>query len=309
MKVFLTGASGFVGGELARELLEQGHSVTAAVRASSRTDSIPSGCEVRVVDLASPANLEDHLRGTDVIHHVAGAVKAVSEEEFDRINAGTTAAMVKAANTACPGALFVLTSSQAAAGPCGTGPVTAYGRSKVLAEQVLTGFARRIVIRPPAVFGPGDRATESLFKWAKRGFTVSMGSGKGGFCMISVHDLACFMAGVMECEEAIGKTLQPSWPELVTWKRFHGALEKAAGRKILNLRVPSGVVHTAGLMSEIMATFTGACPMVTRDKARELTAPEWLLMQHRVEEVTGWKPSRSPERTLLDAMGNGQGHW
>jgi nucleoside-diphosphate-sugar epimerase len=239
--------------------------------------------------------------GADVIHHVAGAVKALSGEDFDRINAGTTAALVNAANVVCPDALFVLTSSQAASGPCGTGPLTPYGRSKILAEQAVTGFNKYVIVRPPAVFGPGDKATAPLFKWARRGLTVSLGKEPGGFCMISVSDLTDFMTMVMNCTGAQGKILQPSWPELVTWHRFHRALEYASGRKILRLRVPALMVHAAGGLAEISAAFTGACPMVTREKAKELTAPGWVVMQDEVKRITGWEPCDSPEEIIKAA--------
>jgi nucleoside-diphosphate-sugar epimerase len=295
MKVFLTGVSGFVGRNLARALIDSGHSVIAAVRTTSDRSRIPVGCDVRVADIEDWRSVAEHLDGVDAIQHVAGAVKARTQEDFDRANAGSTAAIAKAAGEVCPDALLVLTSSQAACGPCGTGPVTAYGRSKVLAEQAATGMGRYIVVRPPAVFGPGDSATENLFKWASRGITVSTGGEPGGFPVIGVSDLAVFMTLVMTSPGASGKVLQPSWPELITWKRFHAALEEAFQRRILRLRVPSFMVHTAGFFSEVLSTFTGACPMVTRDKARELTAPSWVLLQHEVEELTGWKPTQSLE--------------
>ncbi len=304
MKVFLTGVSGFVGRNLARALLDSGHSVIAAVRPTSDRSRIPVGCDVRVADIEDWRSVAEHLEDVDAIQHVAGAVKARTQEDFDRINAGSTSAIVKAALEVCPGALFVLTSSQAACGPCGTGPVTAYGRSKVLAEHAVTGMNRYAVVRPPAVFGPGDPATENLFKWASRGFTVSTGGEPGGFPLIGVTDLALFMTLVMTSPGAEGNILQPSWPELITWKRFHAALEEAFNRRIIRLRVPSFMVHTAGIFSEVLSTFTGACPMVTRDKARELTAPSWVLLQHEVEELTGWKPGQSPEDILRQIAGS-----
>lgn len=302
MKIFLTGASGFVGRNLARRLVDSGHQVTVSVRPSSDRLRIPEECSIEVIDLNSEDELRRHLPGTDVIYHVAGAVKARSSEEFDRVNAGTTAALVNAANSVCPEALFVLTSSQAASGPCGTGPVTPYGRSKVLAENAVTGFRRYTVVRPPAVFGPGDTATAPLYKWARRGVTVSMGLSSGSFCMISVSDLTSFMVMLLNCPGAEGRILQPSWPELITWKRFHRALEHAAGKRIIRFRVPGFIVHAAGFLAEVSASFSGSCPMVTREKARELTAASWPMMQQEVEVLTGWNPSQSPEATLAEAM-------
>ncbi|PIE51142.1 hypothetical protein CSA37_13360 [Candidatus Fermentibacteria bacterium] len=301
MKVFLTGASGFVGSRLARILVERKHEVTAAVRSSSDRSVIPEECRIVNTNLFNPDEIAPLIQKADIIYHVAGAVKAKTTEEFHRINAGSTAAIVKAALSACPKALFVLTSSQAASGPCGTGPVTPYGRSKVLAEQALTGFSRYVILRPPAVLGPGDKATEPLFRWAARGFTVSMGRSNGSFCMISADDLGELMASLPNCSGSWGQTLTPAWPEHITWKRFHAALEQAAGRKIFRVHLPKFLVCTAGAFAEISAYFTGSCPMVTREKAKELTAGSWPLLQHKVEELTGWRPSRSPEQTLKEA--------
>lgn len=301
--MFLTGATGFVGGALGRLLPGHGFTVKAAVRGSSNADRVPVGCEVVRVDFLDPESMVPHLMGVDVIHHVAGAVKARCQEEFDRANAASTAALVKAANSACPGARFILTSSQAAAGPCGTGPVTAYGRSKLLAERAVTGFFDHTVIRPPAVFGPGDDATKDIFKWARRGFFASPNT-KGAFCAIFVDDLAELMLKVMDHSETRGRILQPSYPERITWKTFHLALQRAAGRRILHVKVPKTLVHFAGAMSEAMAAFTGACPMVTRDKARELTSGEWVLKQDEVAGLLGWQPRVPLEEALRRSLGS-----
>ena len=295
--VFLTGATGFVGGRLGEFLAQRGHRVTAAIRGTSNPARVPPGCGIARVDFLNPESIAPHLEGVDVIHHVAGAVKARSQEEFDLANAASTAALVRAAGIACPDAFFILTSSQAAAGPCGTGPVTAYGRSKLLAERAVTGFPNHTVIRPPAVFGPGDDATRNLFKWAKRGFFASPGV-EGAFCAIYVDDLADLMTRVMDHPETRGRILQPSYPERITWKAFHSALQRASGSSILHMKVPRALVHFAGAMSEAMAAVTGACPMVTRDKARELTAGEWVLKQDEVAALMGWQPRVA----LVDAL-------
>ncbi len=295
--VFLTGATGFVGGALCRLLIRRGFRVRAAVRASSNAKAVPEGSNIVRVDFLDPDSLAPHLEGVDVIQHVAGAVKARSQEEFDLANAAVTAALVKAANMACKDARFVLTSSQAAAGPCGTGPVTAYGRSKLLAERAVTGFHNHVIIRPPAVFGPGDEATKGIFKWAGRGFFASP-NAKGAFCAIFVDDLAELQVRVMDHPEAMGMILQPSYPERISWKAFHAALQEAAGRKIIHLKVPGAFIHMAGAFAEVAAGITGACPMVTRDKARELTAGQWVIRQDEVRELVGWEP----EVPLVEAL-------
>jgi len=306
VKIFLTGASGFVGRHLAEKLIDSGHTVTAAVRLSSNTSRIPAGCGVVSMDLSSPESISPNLTGTEVIFHVAGAVKARSGEEFDTVNAGLTAALVHAAESACPEALFVLTSSQAAAGPGENGPRSSYGRSKLLAEQVVTGFPRHIIVRSPAALGSDDRETRAFYRWARRGITVTLGSSSVKFCVISISDLVHFMADLVDKPAAEGLILQPSHPGLVTWKQIHKALEKAANRRILRIPVPSRVVYAAGFLGEVTASFTGFLPLLDREKATDITSPDWLCRQDVVESVTNWRPILSLDETIASAMGFSQ---
>ena len=302
MRIFITGTSGFVGRNLAQRLIDNGHTVTAAVRASSDVNLVPDGCEIVTVDLMSAKSISRHLSGIEAIFHVAGAVKARSGEDFDRINAGLTAAIVHAAKIRCPEALFVLTSSQAAAGPNDAGPQSSYGRSKLLAEQVVTGFPRYVIVRSPAALGSGDRETRSFYSWARRGVTVTLGNDDVNFCIISISDLACFMAELVNNPAAEGQILQPSCPELITWKRIHKSMEKATGRKIFRIPVPSFLVYIAGFLGEAAATFTGAYPLLDREKARDITSSAWLCKQHEVERITGWKPELSLDETIRRAL-------
>ncbi len=302
MKIFLTGASGFVGRNLAKQLLKNGHTVTAAVRATSDISHIPVGCEIVTVDFASSESICCHLNEVEVVYHVAGAVKARSGEDFDRINAGLTAAVVNAVTIQSPEALFILASSQAAAGPNDGGPQSSYGRSKLLAEQVVTGLSRYIIVRSPAALGPDDGETQSFYVWARRGITVTLGNSDVKFCVISISDLSFFMAMLADVPEAVGRVLQPSCPKLVTWKKIHKAMEKATGRRILRIPVPSFLVYAAGFLAETMATLTGSRLLLDREKARDITSSKWLCKQHEVEKITGWKPELSFEETIRRAV-------
>jgi nucleoside-diphosphate-sugar epimerase len=255
------------------------------------------------MDISSPRSISPSLTETEVIFHVAGAVKARSGEEFDRVNAGLTAALVHAAKSSCPDALFILTSSQAAAGPGGDGPRSSYGRSKLLAEQAVTGFPRYVIVRSPAALGPDDRETKAFYRWAGRGITVTLGGSSVKFCVISISDLVHFMADLVDKPAAEGLILQPSHPGLVTWKQIHKALEKAAGRKILRVPVPSSVVYAAGCLGEVAASFTGFLPLLDREKATDITSQDWLCRQDEVERATGWNPILSLDETIASAMG------
>ncbi len=302
MKIFLTGVSGFVGRNLAEQLIKNGHSVTAGVRSTSEVSLIPAECRQVVVNLESIHDISPHLEGMDAVYHVAGAVKARSGEDFDRINGGLTASLAAAVRIQCPEALFVLTSSQAAAGPDGAGPLSSYGRSKILAEQVVTGLKRFIIVRSPAALGPDDKETESFYLWARRGITVTLGGNDVKFCVISISDLASFMAELVNHPAAEGQILQPSHPEMVTWKGIHKAMEKTTGKKILRIPVPAFLVYAAGFLAETAATLTGSRSLLDREKAKDITSSKWLCKQTEVERITGWKPKLSLDETIQRAI-------
>ena len=156
---FMTGATGFVGSHLASVLLSGGWRVRAVVRASSSLARIPRGCVVERTGFDAPAALRSAMEGADAVFHIAGATSARCQEEFDSANALVTRAVAGAWRDSAPSAPFILVSSQSAAGPCGDGPLTPYGRSKLAAEAVLRRCdGEWVIIRPPAVFGPGDDA-------------------------------------------------------------------------------------------------------------------------------------------------------
>jgi 2-alkyl-3-oxoalkanoate reductase len=304
----LTGASGFVGSHTAARLLSEGWAVRALLREGSSTTRLPEGCEVVRVDFMDESGIEPHLAGAEALIHIAGSVKARSQEEFDRANALITRKLVAARDLAAPGCRFILVSSQAAAGPEGAcGPVTAYGRSKLLGERTLRGSRNWVIVRPPAVFGPGDDASTPMFRMASRGLLVTPWT-RGRFAMIYVADLAVLLVVLAASGAAEGETLEPSYGVGYTWREFHAVLQRAANRRILHLRVPSALVVAAAFTSELASSVAGTCPFFTRDKCRELLAASWEVEERRTTELTGWVPSIPLEDALrLTLQGAGVG--
>jgi nucleoside-diphosphate-sugar epimerase len=253
------------------------------------------------VDFLDPDDLARHMAGTGVIYHVAGATKGRGREEFDRANAGITRAMVRAAETSCPGALFVLASSQSASGPGGGGPVSHYGASKLMAEEAVSSMSRRVIVRPPAVIGPGDAAARPVFRMASRGFFFSP-AGPGGFALVYVDDLVRLMAMLPSHPSTEGTVLQPSYQRLFGWREFHGLLEGAAGRRVTHVRVPSPLVRLTGHLGELTALFGRESPMITRGKVREILCCEWQLEDGFTGELTGWRPEVPVEEAVARTM-------
>jgi len=240
--------------------------------------------------------------GTDVIVHCAGATSASSQEEFDRANALVTKNLLNAREKYSPGALFILISSMAATGPDGNGPVTAYGRSKLLGELAVRETENWIILRPSAIFGARDPASIPVFRLALKGIFVSPWINRGGFCLTYVRDLAKLTAELPEHAEAVGKILEPSYGRLFSWNEFHEIMEKAAGRKILHLRIPPFMVIAAGYVSEALAAVTRRTPFFCRDKCSELLAVEWPVEDGLTHRITGWKPSLTVEEAMVETF-------
>ena len=150
-KIVVTGATGFVGRHLLPQLLAAGAQVTCVVRASSRCDHLPLGVAVVRADLCGGAGLQEALCGQDICIHMAALLFGLGWQDYLRANSRAARALATAwqaleARGKAPQRL-VLVSSLAASGPCDTAtgrtddapgaPVSAYGWSKLMVEQIL----------------------------------------------------------------------------------------------------------------------------------------------------------------------------
>jgi nucleoside-diphosphate-sugar epimerase len=255
--------------------------------------------ELHRIDFFDPSSVAECIRGADVIYHVAGATSGNSQEELDRANALTTRVMLEARERAAPDALFVLLSSLSAAGPEENGgrPIGPYGRSKLLAESIVRRSGNWVIVRPPAVFGPRDSATAPLFRLASfPGLVVTPASRESVNWLVYVDDLVELLTMLPGCARALGATLTPAYREPVTWERLVELLRRAAGKRLLWLRVPAPLVRLAGLMSEIAGRMSAGTRgrrsvVFDRYKSREFLARSWRLDLDYTEELTGWSAS------------------
>jgi uncharacterized protein YbjT (DUF2867 family) len=184
----VTGGTGFVGQHLLRLALAQGYDVRALTRGWK-----PPEHDIVWVDgaLDRPDSLAKLCAGADAVVHVAGMISG-SREAFEAVNVGGTANMIDAARRSGV-RRFVHISSLAAREP----KLSNYGWSKMKSERLVSASGLDwTIIRPPAVFGPGDRETLELFRMARRGL-VALPPG-GRFSVIHVEDLCRLILTVLE---------------------------------------------------------------------------------------------------------------
>lgn len=303
-KVLVTGGTGFVGHHLLPRLLKAGAQVTCLIRTSSRLKELPGVVHTVTADLTTGRGLPQALAGQEVIIHMAALLFGLGWQDYLRANvraAYQIATALQTLNAADRQLLsrFVLVSSLAAAGPSGIAapqrasdaapePVSAYGWSKLMVEQVL-GKAlgeKLVILRPPIIYGSGDRGLLPVFRGAARGFAVSPGLGREfPISVVHAHDVAQAIllcagpaaSGIYYCND--GQTHHMA--------DFCRAMGTALGRRVRIIRLPLlFMALTAALASG--ASLAWAWGMNTFCGKSIQKAPNWNLDKFREARQSGW---------------------
>lgn len=317
--VFLSGGTGFVGSHVARAFLAGGWRVRALVRRPDRPGLLPGAVEIVPGDLTDPAAYRGHLKGCAAVLHCAGTTRARGLAEYRRVNVEGTEAIAGAAVAACPEAMFVHVSSQAAAGPSRDGaavresdppqPVSRYGRSKLEGERAL---ARRhpgpwCIVRPSVVYGAGDPGLLQMFSVVARGVAPIPAGGGRRLQLLAADDLACALFAAAQrpdlhgrCGFAAGTTV--SMGDLV---REIAALRTPPAWTV---PLPGGAIRLLGLVESLRETLTRTARPFNRDKVRELLQSDWLCdgeplrRDLRISAATCWRDGiRRTCRWYVDA--------
>lgn len=305
--VALTGATGFIGSVMARHLQSQDWRVRALVRPTSRVERL-SGLKVDAVrgHLEDEASLQELLRGVDAVVHCAGAVRGRGPDDFQRVNASAVSRLARVASQLRPEPRFILISSLAARLP----EVSPYADSKRRGEVALAescGNMGWAALRPPAVYGPGDREIMPLLRWAARGVAPRLGHSRARFSLLYVDDLAraavallkadCLAAGGNIYELHDGRHAGYRWDDVLD------VVSRVCQRPLLRIPIPSAMLHVAAQANVFAARVFGRMPMLTPGKVRELRHGDWVCDNSQVADALGWSPQMSLEDGLRLTLG------
>lgn len=283
--VALTGTTGFVGGHLLERARASGASVRALVRhpkpAVAETEWIVGALDARHA-------LERLCDGVDAVIHVAGAINAPTRTAFFAANRDGTAALLSAATRAGVGR-FVQVSSLAAREP----GLSDYGASKAAADELVTHASLvSCIVRPPAVYGPGDRETLALFRLVRRGLVPVIGAGR--FSVIHVHDLADALWALAGSD--VGGTFEVSDGAPLTQAGFARAIANAMGLRPRIVALPRRALALGAFLDTATSRLRGVRPKLSRDRARYLAHPDWIADPGPLLATGLWAP-----RVALDA--------
>ena len=296
MKVLLTGATGFLGQELVRQLLAAGHQVRATVRRPA-PGLAALGVETVQASLLEPDSLQPHFAGIEAVIHAAGGGKVVKIADMYTQNTDTTAGLVKAARRAEIGT-FILISSLAARGPDGLGhPVSHYGRSKLLAE----GIALRqqqfpvTILRPPGIYGPGDTRFGMLFRQVQRGI-VPVPAPKDALSLVWGPDCATAVIRMLAHPPAHGRIYTVADGGIWSSEQILDLIASALGHRPLKLPVPMALLSGLAGASFAWGQLSGKPGFLTPDKIRDLAQARWTCDSGPIHRDLGWEATvRLPE--------------
>ena len=276
----ITGATGFVGSRLLAAARAAGHEVRALTRGPR-----PPAEGVTWIEgaLDRPDALAALAEGADAVVHVAGLINAPDREAFDAVNVTGTAQMINAARNAGV-RRFIHISSLAAREP----DLSDYGASKARSEDLVAESGLDwTILRPPAVYGPGDRETFELFKMARRGLVAL--PPRGRFSVIHVDDLAGLILTLVGAPETYGETYEPDDGREGGWEHRHFArtLSRLFGKRATTVAMPAPVLKGAAQLDRLVRRGKAK---LTPDRARYFCHPDWVAAVTRRPPTSLWTP-------------------
>jgi 2-alkyl-3-oxoalkanoate reductase len=281
----VTGATGFIGTHLLRRLRNDGYSVRALTR--SPRQSTDGQLTWIIGDLADNRSVQQLVEGADAVVHCAGAVRGARPADFDAINVEGTARVAAAAEVAGAKRLLSL-SSLAARQP----ELSMYASSKRRGEDVLKGCrVPWTLLRPPAVYGPGDKELVPLFRLMLRGVAIVPGhSGRTSLIYVTdlVDAIASWLTAPLLPESCF--ELDDGTPGGYDWAEMIRVATELRGSRIHRINVPRGVLAGVGAVNLWVGRAFGHAPMLTSGKVRELFHRDWVCHTQAIRDALRWQP-------------------
>lgn len=328
-RVLVTGATGFIGHHLVKQLVSADQEVRCLVRNCSPLQSLrPFDVKFVPGDVTDLESLCQAMKDCDVVYHLAGLTKCLRAEAFDAVNVHGAQRVAAACARQSQPPTLVLVSSLAATGPAPQDrprevsdlecPVSRYGASKLGGERAAIRFSREVplsIVRPPIVLGEHDRDGLAMFRSISRmRLHVVPGLVDQPCAFIHATDLALALMAVADKGRRISLSSldepsqrqgfyfashdpAPTYAQLGEW------IGQALGlRRVRILHVPVGAVWCVAGVNDATSRFLGKPHILNWDKAREATSGPWCCSSRELQRDTGWQPALSQQERLQQTV-------
>lgn len=317
MKVFITGATGFVGSFLAERLVHANHEVRCLVRKQSNLRWIADlDIECFYGSLYDKESLIRGIKGCDVIYNVAGVTKARTEAEYFAGNFEGTKNLIDAVSSQKNKiSRFVHVSSQAAVGPSPTiipidemhspNPLTFYGKSKLAGEEYVKSLDKKMpltIVRPPAVYGPRETDILEFFRTVKMGVIPQLGGKDKYLSLIHVKDLVRGIIMAAEHEQAVGQTYFITSAQPYSWEEISRITLKVLQKKGVKIPVPIVLMKVISSISEGVSTLTKKPALVNHQKIIEIEQDFWTCSPQKAQNELGFSAEIGLENGIRETL-------
>ncbi|MBQ6032076.1 MAG: NAD(P)-dependent oxidoreductase [Prevotella sp.] len=316
-RILVTGATGFIGSFIVEEALNKGMEVWAAVRKTSSLEYLRDSRIHRIeLNLSSEDDLKNQLKDHpfDYVVHAAGVTKCIHQEDFYRINTEGTKNLVNAIRTLkMPLKRFVYLSSLSIFGPIREQqpyqeiteadtpqPNTAYGKSKLLAEQFLDGINESlkadeepfpyVILRPTGVYGPREKDYFLMAKSIKGHSDFSVGYKQQDITFVYVQDVVQAVFLAIDYGKT-GRKYFLSDGQVYQSSTFSNLIHQALGRPWwIRIKAPIWILRIVTFFGEHIGRMTGKISALNNDKYHILKQRNWRCdIQPAIDEL-GYHP-------------------
>ena len=301
MKILITGSTGFIGKKIVEGLLNHGHLVTSIIRKENKKKLFESSLNhssiVCSISRFSPS-LADAISEADIIIHCAGSVRGRGPDDFQTANIDAIQNFINLAKNYAKKPRFILISSMAAREP----NLSYYSFSKWKGEQVLhSSFFNWVIMRPTAVYGPGDKALTPLLKMISMGICLNIFRSFQNLSILHVDDLALDIVEVVQNFEKYqfktleihdGKDNGYKWSEII--KVLRGK------KRLVIVPIPTKLLKSIAIINCCLSAIVGYKPMLTLGKVKELHHPDW-----RCDNSLKYLETRLKNRITLNCNASG----
>jgi nucleoside-diphosphate-sugar epimerase len=319
-RILITGASGFIGNFLIEEGLKRNYEVYAATRKSSNIEHLKNkAVKLIEIDFDDKEDLNSKMASApkfNYIIHNAGITKSLRKEDFFKINYRYTMNFFEAVSFSNHNPLkLIYVSSLSAAGPGKAdlsvpvsmsdeaAPITSYGLSKLSSEKYIIEQSDipYIIIRPTAVYGPGDKDFFNMVKLINKHIDLMIGSHKQALSFIYVKDLSRLIYDLLE-SPVINKSYFASDGNSYDKTSMSDLMAEIMQKKIHRFYVPVILAKMIAGISETASRITGKALVLNPEKVKEFSACNWNCDISSLMNDINFKPDYSLEQGLKETI-------
>lgn len=315
-RVLVTGANGFISGHLINRLLAGGVAVRGLVHERAERLRTVTGVEIVRGDLGDLDAMRAAAAGTDTVLHLAGRVHALSEVRGDEslynaVNVEGTRNVLEAALEGGVRRVLFFSSVQA----MGTGgpdcldeaasvrPTTAYGRSKLAAEELVLDYGRRhdlyvACLRLPAVYGPHNKGNlHRMIAAIDRGMFPPLPDTGNRRSIVHVANVVEAALLALASPAANGQRYIVTDARAYSTRELHERLCRALGRRVPRWSVPLALLRAAGRAGDVVGRLRGKRFVFDSDVLEKLIGSAWYSSEKIAREL-GYRPVIGLEEAL-----------